>query len=201
MERKLAHGETGILDGDIARPDTKKDTKICDTLVELNRMAQGEIGKLVDGGAQVDTKKEPAKVELKRMSPSKALKSKNEGSLTRDPMETTNCENKISVKGVEIRDLRSYLARKKSEREKKYKKIRDRGENQVSDHRRLPEHGDQHHEDLSIKKTATGGKTVKVEKVEGKSNAKGGTQAKLFEIFNRVGEEKRKEEKISKTKI
>ena len=77
--------------------------------------------------------------------PSIASTDETQGSQTRDPKETINNEDKPSIKAVEVQDLKSYLAGKKSERELKYEGIRDRGENLVFDNRKLQEN------DLSTK--------------------------------------------------
>ena len=89
---------------------------------------------------------------------------------------------KVSVKGVEIRDMQSYLAKKKKEREQNGKKLRTTEDHQVSEPRGHHNHGDQHHDTHSNKPLATGGKSEYVPQNNGNSDAKEGKK-NIFKNF------------------
>ena len=89
---------------------------------------------------------------------------------------------KVSVNGVEIRDMRSYLAKKKQEREQKGYKFRETENHQGPDPWGLPDHGDQHHETHFRRRSATGDKSKIDLKSKGISDANEGKK-NIFKKF------------------
>ena len=120
--------------------------------------------------------------EVKRMSqekqniPKKEQDEKHQAGIKNPAGDTKNLINKmkVSVNGVEIRDMRSYLAKKKKEREQNGKKLRTTENHQVSEPRGHHNHGDQHHDTHSQRTSATGDKSKFVLRSKGTSDTKEG---------------------------
>ena len=120
----------------------------------------------------------------KRSIPKKEKDEKHQAGIknpTEDPKNIIH-KMKVSVKGVEIRDMRSYLAKKKKEREQNGKKFGNKEDNQVPEHRSHHNHGDQHRDTHSNKPLATGGKSEYVPQNNGNSDAKEGKK-NIFKNF------------------
>ena len=183
VQREAINARTGI-QNPASIPDNVHHSTLVKEYIPVGNQENG------DSDGKTAEYRSSVLAEVKRMSQEKRSipkkeKDENHQAGIKNPAEDPKNiihKMKVSVKGVEIRDMRSYLAKKKKEREQNGKKFGNKEDNQVPEPRGHHNHGDQHHDTHSQRTSATGDKSKFVLQSKGTSDAKEGKR-NIFKKF------------------